>query len=63
MCSYIVGFIAFLLGLIVGSAYHKFVEEKELEYRFGKDYLEYKKNVPFLIPTFRHIFQKNYKNR
>jgi protein-S-isoprenylcysteine O-methyltransferase Ste14 len=28
----------------------KFFEEKELELRFGDSYLEYKKNVPFLVP-------------
>lgn len=31
----------------------KYFEEKELELRFGESYLEYKKTVPFLIPTFR----------
>ena len=30
----------------------KYFEEKELELRFGESYLEYKKNVPFLIPKF-----------
>lgn len=40
------GFITPLLYLI----YIKIVEEKELEARFGKDYLEYKKRVPFLVP-------------
>jgi len=28
----------------------KLVEEKELERRFGQEYLEYKKKTPFLIP-------------
>ena len=28
----------------------KYFEEVELELRFGESYLEYKKNVPFLIP-------------
>jgi protein-S-isoprenylcysteine O-methyltransferase Ste14 len=28
----------------------KYFEEKELELRFGKSYLEYKKSVPFLVP-------------
>ena len=48
-----VGIICFLLGLIVGSAYHKFVEESELEIRFGDEYKQYKKDTPFLIPKFR----------
>ncbi|MCQ3938629.1 MAG: hypothetical protein DPW18_16505 [Chloroflexi bacterium] len=30
----------------------KYFEEKELELRFGESYLEYKRNVPFLIPRF-----------
>jgi protein-S-isoprenylcysteine O-methyltransferase Ste14 len=31
----------------------KFFEEKELELRFGNPYMEYRKKVPFLIPTLR----------
>ena len=46
----VVGLVCFLLGLIVGSAYHKFVEEREMEVRFGDEYREYRKRVPFLIP-------------
>lgn len=30
--------------------YNRFVEEKELEARFGSEYLEYKERTPFLIP-------------
>lgn len=51
--SYTIGLVSFLLGLIIGSAYHKFVEEKELYARFGDSYLKYKKGVPFLIPNFK----------
>jgi protein-S-isoprenylcysteine O-methyltransferase Ste14 len=43
------------LGLIypVGILiYIKLIEEKELEERFGSEYLEYKKRTPFLIPCF-----------
>ena len=47
------GLVCFLLGLIAGSVYHKFVEERELEARFGDEYLEYKKNTPFLFPRFK----------
>jgi protein-S-isoprenylcysteine O-methyltransferase Ste14 len=42
------------LGLIypVGILiYIKLIEEGELEERFGSEYLEYKKNTPFLIPS------------
>ena len=48
-----VGIICFLLGLIIGSIYHKFIEEVELEARFGDEYKQYKKGIPFLIPRFR----------
>ena len=46
---------ALLLALIypVGIfIYIKLIEEKELEQRFGADYLEYKRSTPFLIPRF-----------
>ena len=46
-------FSAIGLGLVypVGILiYIKLVEEKELEERFGSDYLDYKRRTPFLIP-------------
>jgi protein-S-isoprenylcysteine O-methyltransferase Ste14 len=52
-CSYTVGIVCFLLGLACGSSYHKFIEEKELERRFGEDYIKYRQNVPFLIPRIK----------
>jgi len=33
--------------------YVKVIEEKELEERFGAEYLEYKRVTPFIIPHFR----------
>lgn len=33
--------------------YIKLVEEKEMELRFGADYIEYRRQTPFLIPRFR----------
>jgi protein-S-isoprenylcysteine O-methyltransferase Ste14 len=45
------------IGLIypIGiSIYIKLIEEKELEERFGLDYVEYKLRTPFLIPRFRN---------
>jgi protein-S-isoprenylcysteine O-methyltransferase Ste14 len=33
----------------------KFVEEKELEARFGAEYLGYKQRTPFLFPRFRRM--------
>ncbi len=32
-------------------AYLKFIEEKELEARFGQSYIEYKKITPFIVPS------------
>ncbi len=46
-------FSALALVLIGGGSlllYCKFIEEKELAARFGAEYLEYKRNTPFLIP-------------
>jgi len=39
--------VIFALMLLV---YLKLIEEKELELRFGQEYLEYKKNTPFILP-------------
>ena len=44
------------LGLVYPAGvliYIKRVEEKELEERFGSEYLAYKKNTPFLVPRFQ----------
>ncbi|MEI8216007.1 MAG: isoprenylcysteine carboxylmethyltransferase family protein [Eubacteriales bacterium] len=43
-------FILFLIMISTLLLYVKRIEEKELEERFGQDYLEYKKKVPFIIP-------------
>jgi protein-S-isoprenylcysteine O-methyltransferase Ste14 len=59
------------IGLLIGSSFFtlwsliafipsnifwlKFVEERELEMRFGQSYREYKQRVPFLIPSFRKM--------
>jgi protein-S-isoprenylcysteine O-methyltransferase Ste14 len=39
------------VGILI---YIKLFEEKELEERFGVEYLEYKRRTPFLIPRFRN---------
>jgi protein-S-isoprenylcysteine O-methyltransferase Ste14 len=45
-----------LLGFIPAHMFFlKYFEELELELRFGESYLEYKKSVPFLIPSFTSI--------
>ncbi len=42
-----------LLGLIPAHIFFlKYFEELELKLRFGESYLQYKENVPFLIPRF-----------
>jgi protein-S-isoprenylcysteine O-methyltransferase Ste14 len=61
----LIGYVGF--GIVIGSIsailiavlfvsllliYLKLVEEKELEARFGEEYLEYKKRTPFFIPRF-----------
>jgi len=44
------GLAMFLLGVILGTIYHKGVEEKELLIRFGKEYEDYRRRTSFLIP-------------
>jgi protein-S-isoprenylcysteine O-methyltransferase Ste14 len=41
-----------LLGTGILLTYIKRIEEKEMEIRFGQEYLNYKKQTPFLIPRF-----------
>lgn len=41
--------LVYPVGILI---YIKRIEEKELEERFGLEYLEYKKRTPFLIPRF-----------
>lgn len=48
--SLVTGLVALLLAFIVGGIYHRFVEEKELEARFGHEYQEYRRTTPFLLP-------------
>jgi protein-S-isoprenylcysteine O-methyltransferase Ste14 len=42
-----------LIYPIVILIYIKLIEERELEQRFGLEYLEYKRKTPFLLPRFR----------
>jgi len=42
-----------LLGLLIGSFFHKVFEEKELLKRFGKEYEQYRASTPFLIPKWK----------
>jgi protein-S-isoprenylcysteine O-methyltransferase Ste14 len=40
--------VAIFAAILIG--YLKIIEEKELEIRFGSEYIEYKKKTPFIIP-------------
>jgi len=40
------------LFICLNIVYLRNIEEKEMEKKFGKQYLEYKKNVPMFIPRF-----------
>ena len=51
----VTGIVCFILGAVVGSLYHKLIEEKELELRFGDEYKEYKKVTPFLFPMLKKL--------
>lgn len=46
-------FIFTPLFIVLNVLYIKAIEEKELEKRFGKEYLEYKKRVPMFTPRLR----------
>jgi len=43
-----------LIYPVIILIYIKLIEEKELEQRFGVEYLEYKRRTPFLLPRFRN---------
>jgi protein-S-isoprenylcysteine O-methyltransferase Ste14 len=45
-----------LSGLLLG--YNKIVEERELEARFGGEYVEYRRAAPFLIPRLACVRQR-----
>ena len=47
--SYMALLVVTLFALML-LVYLKLIEEKELELRFGQEYLEYKKNTPFILP-------------
>ena len=42
-----------LLPAICLLVYIKLIEEKEMRLRFGADYIEYRRQTPFLFPRFR----------
>ena len=53
ICVFIGSWKAFFIVIQIAaliSVYIKFLEERELESRFGQTYIEYKRQTPFLIP-------------
>ncbi|MFQ6121869.1 MAG: methyltransferase family protein [Dehalococcoidales bacterium] len=46
-------FIFTPLFLLLNILYLKTIEEKEMEKKFGQEYLKYKESVPMFIPRFR----------
>lgn len=53
----LIGSISAVVFIVILSVlllvYIKFLEEKEMELRFGEAYREYRKQTPFIIPRFR----------
>jgi protein-S-isoprenylcysteine O-methyltransferase Ste14 len=55
--SYTALFAVFLFASLL-LVYLKLIEEKELEMRFGPEYVDYKKNTPFILPIrFKKVAQ------
>jgi protein-S-isoprenylcysteine O-methyltransferase Ste14 len=52
--SILIGSLSSLIVVVIFAAtligYLKLIEEKELEMRFGSEYIEYKNKTPFIIP-------------
>jgi protein-S-isoprenylcysteine O-methyltransferase Ste14 len=46
-------FIFTPLFIVINVIYIKAIEEKEMEKKFGREYLEYKKRVPMFFPWFK----------
>ncbi len=51
--SLVTGVLCMLMGLTLGVAYLKVIEEQELRYRFGSSYDEYYAGTPMFLPGFR----------
>ena len=48
--------VLILISLLL--CYIKLLEEKELEARYGAEYLEYKRKTPFILPNIRAMIDK-----
>jgi protein-S-isoprenylcysteine O-methyltransferase Ste14 len=62
-CSILAGSLLSVVAVILFATllvvYIKRIEEKELEARFGQEYLDYKQRTPFIIPGFIRSKGKN----
>ena len=57
--SFYVFFIFTPIFILINVLYLKAIEEKEMEKKFGKQYLEYKRKVSMFFPNFkRHAISK-----
>lgn len=62
--SVMLTFVMLPLFVLMSVLEFKYIEEPELEKRFGKEYTEYKNKTPVIIPgIFRHGRQKSEKRR
>ena len=61
--SLVTGFLCMFFGLVLGIAYIKLIEEKEMVMRFGKPYDVYMHSVPFmsLLPLFLLKAERKYE--
>jgi protein-S-isoprenylcysteine O-methyltransferase Ste14 len=48
--------VAVLATILI--CYLKFIEEQELQMRFGSEYVEYKKKTPFMIPNIGKLIKR-----
>jgi len=49
--SLLTGLLCLCFGLMLGVAYIKLIEEKEMRLRFGQEYVQYLRTVPFMLPS------------
>jgi protein-S-isoprenylcysteine O-methyltransferase Ste14 len=61
--SLVTGVLCMFFGLVLGTAYIKLIEEKEMVMRFGEPYNEYLHSVPFMsfLPLFLLKAEKKYQ--
>ncbi len=51
--NFAIALVSITLEIVIGLAYLKGIEEKELLLRFGDEYQRYKEKTPFLIPCLK----------